>query len=253
MKPLLVANWKMNIGLAEAAQKAKAIDDALEDARGIDIVICPSFPSLPLVAGAVDVVQVGAQNLHPDEKGNLTGEVSVSVVRECASYVILGHSERRANFAETDDFIHRKVMSAADHGIIPIFCFGETASQRAQGKTNHVIEEQLESGLKGFDAARHEIVLAYEPVWAISGKAGSEVATPEEISKTLAVVKEKMTDIFGSGAKNIRILYGGSTAPENAHDIFSLQNVSGALVGGASLEPDSFIAMVHNLIEVKNV
>ncbi len=244
--PVLAANWKMHKTTKEALSFLDAFIPMAQGVGGRQIVIAPSFVSLEAVSARCrgSVVEVAAQNMFHQEQGAFTGEISPVMIEAAgAGWVILGHSERRHIFGEDDELIGKKVKSAVDHGLNLFLCIGETLEERDAGRIEEVLSRQLEKGLalvSGNDYSK--IVIAYEPVWAIGT---GRTATLEQISQAHRFVRELIAEqVSSTVAQEIRILYGGSVKPANVGDIMSLQDVDGALVGGASLEPDSFIQIV---------
>jgi len=245
--PIIAANWKMHktIGEAEAFAAEFPLDEAFQDQ--IEVVICPPFTALSVVGQALrrTGIKLGAQNMYPAGKGAYTGEVSPLMLQDLGcEYVILGHSERRQILGETDAFINEKVKAALEYNLKPILCIGETLEQRRQGLTEAVCRDQLQGSLAGLEAAALErIVVAYEPIWAI----GTGVnASSEEAEATIAAIRETLAGQFGrESADKVRIQYGGSVKPENIQQFMAQENIDGALVGGASLEVDSFYKIVQ--------
>jgi triosephosphate isomerase len=245
-KPFVAGNWKMNKTAAEAATFVREIIPALATIRGVEQVLCPpatAFAAVaPLLAGSG--IGLGAQNMHWQEKGAFTGELAPSMVKEWAGYVILGHSERRALFGETDEGVRRKVLAALAHGLIPIACVGETLAENETGQTQSAVSRQLRGGLSGFTAEQAPVVvIAYEPVWAIgTGRA----ATAEGANKVVAAaIRPVLRELFGVAvAEGARVLYGGSVTGSNAAEFFAQPDIDGALVGGASLKPE-FVEIVR--------
>ncbi len=244
--PFIAGNWKMHNTVEEARLLVAGMLDGLQAVTGVEKVLCPPFTALLPVAAMLVGTDIGlaAQNMHWEEAGAFTGEISPPMVAEFARYVILGHSERRAYFGETNETVNRKVHAALQHGLTPIVCVGETLAQREGGQTEAVIHEQVRVGLAGLTAAQAAgVVLAYEPVWAIgTGKA----ATPAEANRVIAtVIRGTLTEAFGeSTAAAVRVLYGGSVKPANAAQFFAQPDIDGALVGGASLKAEQFTAIV---------
>ena len=244
-KPFVAGNWKMHKTVEEARLLVAEMLDGLQAVEGVEKVLCPPFPALlPVAAMLVGTeIGLGAQNMHWEEEGAFTGEVSPRMVAEFARFVILGHSERRAYFGETDETVHRKVAAALKHDLTPIVCVGETLAEREAGETEAVITRQVRGALAGFPAeAVAAMVLAYEPVWAIgTGKA----ATPEEANRVVKdIIRATLADLFGAEtAEAVRVLYGGSVKPHNAAAFFAQPDIDGALVGGASLKADQFVAI----------
>ncbi len=243
---LIAGNWKMFKTGQEAVAEAKKLAGLTEDITPIDIMIAPTFLSLPLVADCLKNtnVGVGAQNLFYENEGAYTGEVSGEMIRTAgADYVIIGHSERRQYFNETDDSVCKKIKAAVNADLIPILCIGETETERNEKKTFSILDKQIKNGLKGLALEDlGSLVLAYEPVWAIgTGK----TATPDQVDEVHHYIRSLMDKLFGNGlANSIRILYGGSVKPENASDLMALEHVDGALVGGASLDAETFIGII---------
>ena len=246
-KPFVAGNWKMHKTVEEARLLVAEMLEPLQAVKNIEKAICPPFPALLPVAAmlAGTDIGLGAQNMHWEEEGAFTGEVSPRMVAEFARYVILGHSERRAYFGETDETVHRKVAAALKHDLTPIVCVGETLGEREAGETEAVITRQVRGALTGFPPeAVAAMVLAYEPVWAIgTGKA----ATPEEANRVVKdIIRATLADLFGAEtAAAVRVLYGGSVKPHNAAAFFAQPDIDGALVGGASLKADQFVAIAE--------
>jgi triosephosphate isomerase (TIM) len=242
--PCIAANWKMNKTVAEAAAFVDALLPRIAATR-CDVVICPSFVALSEVVERRrgTAVRVAAQNMHEGEWGAFTGEVSAPMLVDLdVDAVVLGHSERRQFFGETDDALARKVPAALAAGLEPILCVGESEQARDDGETEAVLERQLGADLGGLEAADLErVVVAYEPIWAIGT---GRTATPEQAQEASAFIRDVLRMRGGAG-DSIRILYGGSVKPGNAAELLSLPDVDGALVGGASLDPDEFAGIVE--------
>ena len=244
---IVAGNWKMNKTVAEARELVSKMSAPLREIAGVEKVFCPPFTLISSVAEmlAGSGIGLGAQNMHWEEKGAFTGEVAPGMVKELCGYVILGHSERRAYFGETDETVNKKLLAAQKAGLTPIVCVGETLSQYEAGETSKVVSSQTRLGLQGISAGfAPGIVVAYEPVWAIgTGKASSgENAQGVHGSVIRPVLKE----LFGEEtAQAIRILYGGSVTAANAAEFFSQPDIDGALVGGASLKPEEFVAIAR--------
>jgi triosephosphate isomerase len=245
-EPILAANWKMHKTVAEALAFVEAFLPEVAAVEGVEIVLAPPFQALERVAKALagSNVQLAAQNVHPEAQGAFTGEVSVEMLVDLGChYAIVGHSERRSLFGEKDDFIAKKVGALLTRGIRPILCVGETLAERENDRTFRVIETQLEGSLASLvDEQAREVVIAYEPVWAIGT---GRTATPEIAQEVHAFIRERLTKRFGDQAGRIRIQYGGSVKPENVYDLMAQPDLDGALVGGASLDPDSFARIVR--------
>lgn len=252
-KKLIAGNWKMNKTSPDALTLSKEIVAELGKVIDVEIVVCPPFTSIETVGKVVDgsSVKLGAQNMHPEASGAFTGEVSAPMLRALfATHVILGHSERRAYFGETDAFINKKVLAAIKNQLKPILCVGETLAEREGGTTLKVVETQLVGGLTGVskdDAAN--VVIAYEPVWAIgTGK----VATTAQAQEVHAFIRSLLAKIFGDAiAQKVRILYGGSMKPSNAPELLAQKDIDGGLIGGAALETRSFVDLVNAAIAAK--
>lgn len=247
-KPIIAANWKMNVGPAEAAAFIKEFLPLVKDVNGAcDIVIVPPFVSLPAVSEGLKgntSVGLGAQTVSEYNNGAYTGETSASMLKELsAGYVVLGHSERRQYFGETDEIINTKVKKALSEGLIPLFCIGETLEERDGGKLESVLERQVVKGMEGLsneDAST--TVIAYEPVWAIGT---GRTATAEQAQEAHAFIRSVLLKTFGQEvADKVRIQYGGSVKPGNTAELMAQPDIDGALVGGASLEPVSFSQIV---------
>lgn len=244
-RPLLIAaNWKMHKTLEESVAFFNSFEKLLRPSSA-SIYLAVPFTAIKTMADRVGKsgVLIGAQNMHEAEEGAYTGEISGRMLTDAgARFVILGHSERRRYFHETDSLINKKVQRAFLDGLQPILCIGETQTDRDQGLTEAVLKCQLTEGLAAVDQeSAKKLVIAYEPVWAI----GAHSATPEVIRETHLVVRKILTGLFGEGAERIPILYGGSVNPENAHELIAQQNVDGFLVGTASLSAESFAKIVQ--------
>jgi triosephosphate isomerase len=245
-RPVIAANWKMYKTVREADAFVDAFLPRVADAPDVEIVIAPPFPALAAVGRrlAGSRVALAAQNVNPEQQGAFTGEVSPPMLAElgCA-FCIVGHSERRTLYGESDEFVARKAAALLEHGIRPIVCVGETLAQREQGRSEAVVQAQLSASLASVPAERAaELVVAYEPIWAIgTGK----TATPELAQQIHALIRRALGERFGAAGGQIRIQYGGSVKPDNAASLLGQKDIDGALVGGASLEPESFAQIVH--------
>jgi triosephosphate isomerase len=245
-RKLIAGNWKMNKTAADGAALIKDIAAEVGRLDTVDIVVCPPFTALESAAKALEgqSVKLGAQNMHPEKGGAYTGEVAAEMLRALfVSHVILGHSERRTYFGETDAFINKKVVAALANQLKPIFCVGETLAEREAGQTLAVVQKQTEGGLQGVTAEQiASVVIAYEPVWAIgTGK----VATTAQAQEVHAFIRDLLTKLYGAPlAQKVRILYGGSMKPSNAPELLTQKDIDGGLIGGASLEARSFIDLV---------
>jgi len=245
-KKLIAGNWKMNKTSADALTLVGDLVASIGRQNDVEVVVCPPFTSLEVVGKAVEgsSIKLGAQNMHHEGSGAFTGEISAPMLRSLfATHVILGHSERRSYFAETDEFINKKVLAALKNQLRPILCVGETLAERESGSTLKVVQTQTERGLEGVgkDLAAG-IVIAYEPVWAIgTGK----VATTEQAQEVHAFIRGLLTKLFTTAvAEKVRILYGGSMKPANAPELLAQKDIDGGLIGGASLEARSFVELV---------
>jgi triosephosphate isomerase len=245
--PIVAGNWKMNKTVEEARSLVLSMTLELREIEGVEKVLCPPYPALLAVYAmlAGTDIGLGAQNLHWEEKGAFTGEVAPGMVAEFCKYAIIGHSERRAYFGETDDSVNRKVRAALAHDLTPIVCVGETENEYESARTGEVVRRQISRGLADVDAAKAaRLVIAYEPVWAIgTGKASSG----ENANAVLAEhIRPALADLFGAEtAQAIRVQYGGSVTAANADEFFGQPEIDGALVGGASLKVDEFVAIVR--------
>jgi len=243
--PILAANWKMHKTVAEAVAFAEKFRPLVEGQEQAEAVIAPPFPALDALGRALagSGVSLAAQNVNAAEKGAFTGEVSPGMLRDLGCrYAIVGHSERRALYAETSAVVARKAAALLGHDIRPIVCVGETLPQREAGATLDVVGEQLLASLAEIPAARGEdVVVAYEPVWAIGT---GRTATPEIAQEVHGFIRERLQARFGAAGDTIRIQYGGSVKPDNVDTLMAQPDIDGALVGGASLEPDSFARIV---------
>ena len=243
-RPLVAANWKMNKLRRDAAEFLDAFVPRAAALDGVDVTICPPLTSLGVTVErcAGTGVGVAAQNMHFEESGAFTGEVSAAMLADAgADGVVLGHSERRALFGETDDDLARKVPVALDAGLVPILCVGETEAQRDADETEDVLRRQVEADLHRVDDSRlPELVVAYEPVWAIGT---GRTATPEQAQEAVAFVRSLLAARSAAAAEAVRILYGGSMKPANAAELMAQPDIDGGLVGGASLEAGDFAAI----------
>ena len=245
-RPFVAGNWKMNLNRADCEALAKGIVEGLSG-DACEVGICPPSLYLDVVAAAAkgSSVGVGAQNMYHEPKGAFTGEISAAMINDLGcKYVILGHSERRNVLGESNEDVNKKLVAALAGGLTPIVCLGELLEQREAGETASVIQGQFDGSFAGVSAADMEkCVIAYEPVWAIgTGK----VATPEQAEEVHADLRKLMADRYNAETSDaVRIQYGGSVKPDNAKDLLSQPNIDGALVGGASLKPDSFLAIIQ--------
>jgi triosephosphate isomerase len=248
--PLIAGNWKMNTTVDEATALVGKMIEALDKIENVEKVFCPPFVSLAAVAEIVkdSSIKLGAQNMHFEDKGAYTGEVSPLMLAGLCKFVIIGHSERRQYFNETDEIINKKLKAALRYEIKPILCIGEKLEENEAGMTEEVVSHQLESALTDvFNPSG--TVIAYEPVWAIgSGRS----ANSEQANKTINLIRQRVADLYDKAvAQNIRILYGGSVTDENIAEFIKQTEIDGALVGGASLKTEQFINIVRQTSEIR--
>ncbi len=253
-KPMIAGNWKMHLNSAEAAKLAAAIKNGLDPNLKHDVLLAPSFTNLEVVRKetASSPILLSAQNMCWEEKGAFTGEVSGSQLKDAGcDYVIIGHSERRKIFLESDEVLNKKLKAAFKFSLKAIFCIGETLEERENNQTYEILQNQLQKGLKDISAQDVEnIVIAYEPVWAIgTGK----TATPQQAQESHIFIRKELSKMFGEGeASKIRILYGGSVKAENIDELMSQPDIDGALVGGESLKAEKFLRVIHYQSAVNN-
>lgn len=253
-KPIIAANWKMHMTPLESGEFLRPFlrHFANREEYPVEVVICPPFVSLPAAAELIQespVVELGAQNMSAEPAGAYTGEISAKMLKELGcNFVILGHSERRQLFGETDEGINRKILAALSARITPIFCVGETLEEREGGKLEEVLHRQITKGLEGVGPTKvDDIVIAYEPVWAIGT---GRTATAEIAQETHAFIRKVLGEVYGeSQAAKVRIQYGGSVKPNNAAELLAQPDIDGALVGGASLEVQGFYEIIRNVVE----
>ncbi len=243
----VAGNWKMHKDKSETIELISSLKNKLSNFSVItEVAICPPFTSLELASELIknSTLKLGAQNVHSEPEGAYTGEISAKMLKSFGvEYVIIGHSERRTYFNESNEFINKKIKRAIEFDLRPIFCVGETLNEREAGKTFSVVEEQLILGLQGIsESDLLKIVIAYEPVWAIgTGK----TATPLQAQEVHFFIREKIKSIYDTkSSEKIKILYGGSVKPENARDLFLQPDIDGGLIGGACLNPDSFFKII---------
>lgn len=251
-KILIAGNWKMNKTATEAVELAKPIIEAIGNQNDIDVLMCPPFTSISAVSELIgnSTVRVGAQNMSDKASGAYTGEISAAMLRDLqVSYVILGHSERRSYYGETDAFINRKVLACLENNLKPVLCVGETLEEREAGKVEEVIKTQLVGGLANVPADKAEsVVIAYEPVWAIgTGK----TATPEQAQDVHAFIRKELIGLLGQVGNAIRILYGGSMKPANADELLAKPDIDGGLIGGAALVAKDFLALIESGVKAQ--
>lgn len=245
--PLLAGNWKMFGTRSEAVSLATALVSAVGKTSGREVLVAPTFTALEAVRDVIrgSAILLGAQNVHWETKGAFTGEISAAMLRDAgATHVIIGHSERRQYFGETDATVNQRLKAALAGGLVPIVCVGETLAERDAGQALSVIARQLTAGLAGVDAAQLAgLVLAYEPVWAIGT---GRTATPEQAQEVHAAIRQQLTTMAdATTSERVRILYGGSVKPDNVDTLMSQPDIDGALVGGASLDAAQFTRIVQ--------
>jgi triosephosphate isomerase len=252
-KKIIAGNWKMNKTSADGVALAQDIVAAVGKQADVEVIVCPPFTAVEAVGKVVEGsnVRLGAQNMHHEASGAFTGEVSAPMLRAIfATHVILGHSERRSYFGETDESVNKKVLAALKNQLRPIFCVGETLAERESGATLKVVQTQVERGLEGVskDLAA-TVIVAYEPVWAIgTGK----VATTAQAQEVHAFIRGLLVKLFGDAvAQKVRILYGGSMKPANAPELLAQKDIDGGLIGGAALEARSFVELVTAAVGAK--
>jgi len=247
-KPVIAGNWKMNKSINEAIELVNSLKRELIDIQETDIVVCPVYTALSDVSDLLidSNISLGAQNVYWEPSGAFTGEISPSMIKDAGcKYVIIGHSERRKYFGESDERVNKRIKAAQSEGLIPIFCVGETLEEREADKTIDVVKRQLKGGLEGLESeALLKLVIAYEPVWAIgTGK----TATSEQAQEVHKFIRGWLNENYSpETAESLRILYGGSVKPSNIKELMQQGDIDGALVGGASLDSSSFIEIVKN-------
>ncbi len=248
-KYLIAGNWKMNAGPSEARQLIKNIRKELANTSvKSEVLVCPPSVSIPTVQEEIkdlNSVLVGAQNVHFEDNGAYTGELSTQMLKEAGCrFVIIGHSERRAYFGETDEIVNKKAKKSLNDGLKPIICVGESLEQRKAGEHKKLVKNQVTAAFAGIDAeSAKKAVVAYEPIWAIGT---GETASPEQAQEMHEIIRNELAGIYNDEtASSIRILYGGSMKPENAADLLKQQDVDGGLIGGASLKAHSFVSIIN--------
>ncbi len=250
--PLIAGNWKMNTTISEAVELVGKLLRELDEIDNVDKVLCPPFVSLATVGKLIkgSSIKLGAQNLYSAEKGAYTGEISPLMLADLCEFVIIGHSERRQYFNETDEIINKKVPAALKVGLKPILCIGERLEENEAGLTEEVVTRQLRLALTGIDNL-NGMIIAYEPVWAIgTGKA----ATGEQTNQTIRLSRRHLSELYGKEtAQDLRILYGGSVTADNATEFMQQPEIDGALVGGASLKADQFLSIVKQTSRIRQV
>lgn len=251
--PIIAGNWKMHKTVAEALELVRELRRGLVEVEGVEVVLCPAFVALAPVAELLKPTKIGlgAQNMFWEDQGAYTGEVSPLMLKDLVQYVILGHSERRQYFGETDEGVNRKVKAALKHGLKPIICVGENLEENEAGRTHEVVERQLRAALRDISAEQaRALVIAYEPVWAIgTGKPATGAGANAVIGLT---IRGLLADLYGEEvAQTVRVQYGGSVNPQNIAEFVIQPDIDGALVGGASLKAPDFIAIVQETARAK--
>ena len=252
-KKIIAANWKMNHTHREAKSYADLLWTEVGVVDEIEVVLIPPFTAIPALAEAVEkkpVARLGAQNMHWEKSGAFTGEISATMLRALdVNYVVLGHSERRRLFGETDEIVNRKITAALSAGLRPILCVGETLAERDDKRVEEILKRQIHEGLKGVNSKQfHDLVIAYEPLWAIGT---GRTAAPEQAEQAHAFIRSVIASVSDDPtAAQIRIQYGGSVKPENAEELLRQQDIDGALVGGASLDARNFARIIRSAVAV---
>ena len=245
-KPIIAGNWKMNKNYDEAVEFIKAVADKVPSSDKVETAICaPALYLRSLVEHQGENLRIGAQNMHFEANGAFTGEIAPGMLKDLGvTYVILGHSERREMFNETDETVNKKVHAAFANGLTPIICVGESLEQRETGATNAVVDTQTVAALEGLtDEQVKRVVIAYEPIWAIGT---GRTATAEQANETIGYIRSVIERVYGREvAEAVRIQYGGSVNPSNIKELMAQEHIDGALVGGASLDPKSFLSLVN--------
>lgn len=243
-KPFIAGNWKMNKIVSEGAELVKELIPLVQGVQDVEIAVCPPAVDLYLVNEVAQGsnVGVGAQNMYWEESGAFTGEISPAMVKELCQYVIIGHSERRQYFGETDEWVNKKVQAALAHGLVPIICIGESLEEKEAGQTGNICERQVLAGLANLTPEQVVgVVIAYEPIWAIgTGRS----ATAADANETIGYIRQVIRNKFDAVADQVRIQYGGSVKANNIAEYMAQPEIDGALVGGASLDAESFAAIV---------
>ena len=248
-RPYIVGNWKMH-GNRAMLSEARAVDRAAERMVKVEVAIAPPFTLIHATRKEAELIGVGAQDCHPAEGGAHTGDVSAPMLKDAgAGFVIVGHSERRADHGETDDLVRRKADAAIAANMNVIVCIGETEAQRDAGEAEAVVTAQLAASLPGADKAAERLTVAYEPVWAIGT---GRTPTVDDVSAMHRAIRAKLVELLGEAGAEVRILYGGSVKPDNAAELLAADEVGGALVGGASLTAESFLGIIIAAAEVQD-
>jgi triosephosphate isomerase len=251
--PIIAGNWKMFNDIDEALTLVRELRRLVMDVEGVEILVCPSFVALAAVSDALKggKIKVGAQNMYWEDKGAYTGEVSPLMLKGVCTHVVIGHSERRQYFGETDESVNRKVRAALAHGLIPIMAVGENLQQNEAGQTHEVVDAQVRKGLDGVTAEQARgMIIAYEPVWAIgTGRAATAAGANSVVALS---IRGPLAEMYGEEvAQSIRVQYGGSVKANNIEEFMTMPDLDGALVGGASLKADEFAGIVRGTAKVK--
>lgn len=258
MKTYIVGNWKMNLSVGDSSLYLHKLLKRIKPARGLEIIIAPSLLALPTLSLQLErhksKIKLAAQNFYHKDFGAYTGEVSIAQLSGVARYAMIGHSERRHIFGETNRDIRAKVAAAIRHNITPILCIGETETEKTFGETTDVLRDQLYGGLADIDADDvKKVLIAYEPVWAISSTKAAKIAAPDDIAQSIKIIQKELTALYGkTTAAEVPILYGGSVTPDNAGAYLTIPGVNGLLVGGASLVSDRFSDIIEIAKRVKS-
>ena len=248
--PIIAGNWKCNMRLDTAFELASGLKERIDHIEGVEKIVCPSFVHIPSIEVALTMtsIKVGAQDVHWEDDVAATGEIGPKQLEELVDYVIIGHSERRHKFGETDEAVNRKVKASLEAGLLPIMCVGETLEERQSGKTDQVLVRQTTHGLRDVPMP-DGFIIAYEPVWAIGT---GTAATVKDADEAISLIRREVADMYGeAAAETVRILYGGSVTPENIAEFMAVDGIDGALVGGASLKVDAFARIVEEAARVR--
>ena len=248
--PIIAGNWKCNMRLETAFELANGLKERIDGIDGVEKIVCPSFVHIPSVEVALTMtsIKLGAQDVHWEDDVAATGEIGPKQLEELVDYVIVGHSERRHKFGETDDAVNKKVASALDAGLQPIMCVGETLEERQSGRTDQILVRQTTHGLREL-AIPDGFAIAYEPVWAIGTGTAATVADADQ---AISLIRRELADMYGEAtAETVRILYGGSVTPDNIAEFMAVPGIDGALVGGASLKVDAFSRIIEEAARVR--
>ncbi|MBC8511704.1 MAG: triose-phosphate isomerase [Dehalococcoidia bacterium] len=250
-EPLIAGNWKMNTNLTEARNLVRAMLGELDGIAHVEKVVCPPFISLPAIKELIKgtSIELGAQNMYFEDKGAYTGEISPLMLVDLCDFVIIGHSERRQHFTETDEIVNKKVKKALDVGLRPVLCVGESLEDNEAGRTDKVITGQVQAALAGVSSTSR-LAIAYEPIWAIgTGRA----ATGKQASATISLIRSTVVSLWDNDtAQAVRILYGGSVTSSNIAEFIAEPEIDGALVGGASLKANEFVSIVNQTAAIKS-